>query len=542
MSEPETGPDPLISPEIAEGISFGFIGLMGLMLVKETNEIKTLYKLKNSFIEINDNGKLFKDVYKKMTGSDLIDYGKGYEFGDMVPVNNVEVFDKIDTSFTEANKQMFQDFKTDFESSNIKNIDGFLEANPKYKNLNDIINNVVDADDISRLNKNIDSINKVMDIDKDLIPDLNRTTKVKNLNKLLENASVSSTILKKGAKISKSILKGTGKILNEVKMPAIFAAGITTVMQLGTTGKIDQEELALAVGGAVTAEIVEYGVKQGIGFVAEKSAMKVGTEVGKQVSKKAVAVAGSTAVKATVKAGVTKTAMVGAKVAGGVARAGAAAAKLAGKVVGGPVGAAFMVFDITNMALDIADVCGYNSNQIDKATLDTTREQYLESYQEAYNKYGVVYPLESKPDLTSEKNKNDLNFHFMDYIDKCNLILNKKVFDDAEQQKRKRKMQFMIVSTGQIVTTFLSMDNDSTMEEVLLLLSIFKKKKEDALQKQQEEITNSNTSMQSKKFYEKPLFKTIAIAGSIVIGGVVIISLLYYIFKETPVKKVVPEI
>lgn len=475
--------DPVISPEMAEGISYGFIGIMALGINSETKATISLYRVKDSFVEISDNGKAFRDAYKKLNNEDLLKLGDDWEMGDSIPTKNSDFLESIDKNFTEADKANFDKLETDFNIAKKNNpnlnLKEFSAGNPDFAKLTQKIDDLADPSKLKVLNKNIKAINNV------------------------------DAVNFKGA------FKGAGS-------SAAFAAGITMAMQLGTTGQIDQEELALAVGGALIAEGAEFVIKKGVGAMASKSSVAVA-----KAGPKALAKAQAVIVKEMAKTGITKGSMAAAQKGGTAAavkvasklgtktavKGAAAGAKLASKAAAGPIGVAFMVFDVVNIALDMADVCGYTKNEMTQGTLNDIHDSYLASYKESYNTYGVEYPLEAKPNLTSTKNKADLQYHFMDYIDKCNLILNKKVFDDVQKKKMRRRRRFRKVATGQIITLF--MDQSENLDSFALLLIAFNKRKQE---QKQNEINTRQKLIENEPFYKNPTYQKLFIFGFIGLG------------------------
>lgn len=568
----------IIPLDVAEKISYGMVGMMGLMFIYETSQVGTVFWYKNRIVEISDNGKLGREIYKELDPK-FFEKNADWVMGDLMPVDVERVFQDLSDDFTPDDLKKLKEFNNDFEVAKMNNPDlkksDFVAQNPEYQNLHNKFDKSLDPTiETGKTKGTINAINKIEKVQTPTQIVKNVKVKMKNFTDFLSNTEISR--FKKFRVGFKKTVTAPFKL---VPGSVLLAGGVTMAMQLGT-GNIDEEELALAVGGAAISEVMEYGAKMGISgtkniakssatagpkttaqalkgtreyvkasravkaykagkdsYLAAKAAgkttkqaLKAGKDAAKLANKTAKAAkdAAKIAMKTAKATKIATTATKSAKTAGTaikVARTAATAAKgvasgvKAMALAAGPVGLAFMAFDLTSMALDMADVCGYSKNELEQGTLDDIYQGYYDSYKEAYNSMGADWPLEAKPELKSPKDVADLQFHFMDYIDKCNLVLNEKVFDDADKKKRKRLHTFRNFMTGQTINRFISIIDDDNLDQFGLLLSIYDKSKR---QKQEElrlkQIQQKQIEEQQKASYQRSNTQKLIIGSTIGLG------------------------
>lgn len=481
---------PLITPEISQGIAYGFVGLMSAGLIDETGEAYTLFKIKDKYVKIEGN-ELFLKYYRQINPNSV---DPNWTMDSYMPVNTADVLDDL-------NIEQGKNMKRIVERAKVENI-SLDEYKLKYPDDGKILNQI---DEIMADPKKGGVI---------------KATKVVNIEELnLKN-----------------------KWKGMVASPAL-AGIITAAMSLGTVGEINYDEVLLETGVAGAMEIGEYllessliklgdtlkksgartttavsrelqqtiakqaddaikaATKQLGGRAAKEMSEKIAKEVAEEVSEKIAKAAGKKIAVSTGKAVGSSLAKVGARTA--------AASSVAGPI-GFAVSLAMTSIDIASIALDIADVCGMNKNELRQGDLDDVREMYVQRYKEFFKLMGHDYPLEIIPDLSSQKDKNDLALYMNEYLNECNLYIDKTNYDEMRNMEMKRRRRSKNLLTNSIIALYLSQDQINEDLELVALLAVYKKMRERQI-RQQLSAPRPNTTVQ---IYRRPEFW---IFGSVVI-------------------------
>jgi hypothetical protein len=260
----------------------------------------------------------------------------------------------------------------------------------------------------------------------------------------------------------------------------VLEVGLSLAMTGALGGEFKGDEIAMTAGGAVMAELIEYGVEKTAREIAESATKKVSSKALMAATKLATREAGQKLATRTASAVATQVGKSAVKTGVMAARMSAAAAKAASIV-----GIAFAVFDVVNMSLDIADVCDYNKKEITQSMMDTTYVTVMNAYREAYAGAGLTFPFEVKPEFKSEEDINELNKLMATYLNDCNLVFDEKIDDYARKKRMKRQQRLMNVYTGDETLYYQLPPEDNTRNTLLLILAYNKQKQRQQEQRRQ---------------------------------------------------------
>ena len=225
----------------------------------------------------------------------------------------------------------------------------------------------------------------------------------------------------------------TGKSIGETVIslatnPIAISAGITdeVLRQIITTAVTKSSRKAAAKAGA---KILYTGTSVGLKLVSKLLA-KLGIKSASKVAALGIK-AGSAAARIAMQQAAEKAAIEAAKT--GVKAVTKGSSKMLAYSTPG-VGQALLAFDLVSLALDVADVGGYNKMQTKKVYMDM-KKKMDEEFQKMFDELGIITPIYKGPDIDYILISDTLSKKMAEPDNEYVIKMGKAIEDDINSKK-----------------------------------------------------------------------------------------------------------